>query len=55
MARLVALAALGFVLLAQTAEGRNPFTSDVVALNSGNWKEVLESPQGWFINFCREG
>jgi len=42
------------ILAATSVQGRM-YTSDVVALNSGNWQQVLDSPHGWFINFCREG
>ena len=34
----------------------NPFSSNVVALDSSNWRqEVLESPHAVFVNICRVG
>jgi hypothetical protein len=34
----------------------NPFSSNVVALDSSNWRqEVLESPYAVFVNICRVG
>ena len=39
-----------------TVHAANPFSSNVVALTSKNWKEeVLDYPHGVFINICRQG
>jgi len=48
-------AAVAILGMAATSVEGGLYTSDVVALNSRNWKQVLNSPHGWFINFCREG
>ena len=55
---LVSLAAALLLLLAGTAQARNPspFSSNVVALTARNWKrEVEDSPHGVFVNICRSG
>lgn len=47
-----ALASLSSVLV----HAANPFSSNVVALDSSNWRhEVLESPHAVFVNICRVG
>jgi len=40
----------------QAVTASNPFSSNVVALDSKNWRhEVLESPHAVFVNVCRSG
>lgn len=49
-----------FFLLATTllhgSNASNPYSSNVVALTSKNWREeVEESPHAVFVNICRSG
>jgi len=55
MARAILTSVVVIMTTFSTVYGGNPFTKDVVELTSSNWKTVIDSPQGWFINFCREG
>jgi len=48
------------LLLAGSSSGgvsaANPYSSNVVALTSANWKEVvLDNPHAVLINICRNG
>jgi len=53
------LASALLLLLAGSSGGvnaSNPYSSNVVALTSANWKEVvLDSPHAVLINICRNG
>jgi hypothetical protein len=44
--------ALGALMLA-TASAQ--YNGDVLMMNAESWKEMLESPHGYFINVCRQG
>jgi hypothetical protein len=39
--------------LAATASAQ--YNSDVLLMNANNWKDMLDSPHGYFINVCRQG
>ena len=30
-------------------------SSNIIQLNSKNWKDLEKSPHTWFVNFCRQG
>ena len=50
------IASVVVLFVADVAKASNPFSSNVVALTSKNWKEeVLDYPHGVFINICRQG
>ena len=52
----VASVCLSLILVSSVA-----FTSDaqlssnIIQLNSRNWKQLEKSPHTWFVNFCRAG
>ena len=51
-----AAAAVYFFLTLQSASASNPFSSNVVALTSSNWNEVVvNSPHAVLVNICRVG
>ena len=37
-----------------TTIASNPFSSNVVALNPRNFKQLVDSPHVWFVNVCRQ-
>lgn len=44
------------LLLLTAANAGNPFSSNVIALSSKNWREEVEdSPHAVFVNICRQG
>jgi len=54
MSRMTILMTIFAIVFSTVAS--NPFSSNVVALTSQNWKEeVLDSPHAVFVNICREG
>jgi len=49
-------AALYFFFVLQIASASNPFSSNVVALTSSNWNEVvLDNAHAVLVNICRVG
>jgi len=54
--RMATLFLLVCAALIHTATPSNPYSSNVVALTSKNWRqEVEDSPHAVFVNICRAG